>query len=81
MASDLHVPCFMICSKGTPRLKAQEAPARLNAWKVRGGEILSAIEIFLRCLRATESVRGTCFEGVGSMNNGSFGLATIIWVI
>ena len=26
MASNLHVPCFIMCSSGTPFWKAQEAP-------------------------------------------------------
>ena len=59
MASDLQVPCFIICSSGTPCLKAQDAPARLIAWNVRGGEIFNAMETFFKCFRATESVRET----------------------
>ena len=58
MESERQVPCLIICSRGTPWEKAQEAPALLKAWKV-SVEILSASEAFFKCLRATESVRGT----------------------
>ena len=59
MASDFQVPCFMICSSGTPWLKAQEAPALLKSWNVSDGYICNAAHSFLRCLRAMESVSGT----------------------
>ena len=58
MASDFQVPCLIMCSSGTPWVKGQEAPALLNAWNVNEGDICRALHAFLRCLRATESVRG-----------------------
>ena len=48
MASDFHVPCRIICSRGAPWLKALEAPPVLNAWNVNVGEMLRAIEELFR---------------------------------
>ena len=81
MASDFHVPCFIICSRGTPWLNAQEAPALLKAWKVKEGESCRAKEAFLKCFLATESVSGMHLLFLHSMNNGSLFKAGIMWAI
>ena len=33
--SERQVPCFIMCSNGTPLWKAQEAPALRKSWNVR----------------------------------------------
>ena len=71
MESERQVPCLIICSGGTPWEISQEAPALLKAWKVSAGEILSASEAFFKCLRATESVRGTKPLFFGTRKSGS----------
>ena len=81
MASDFQVPCLMMCSNGTPCLKAQEAPALLNAWNVKEGNNFKALDVFLRCLRACESVSGTRPLAVWIVNNGSLASAGISSII
>ena len=81
MASDFHVPCFLMNSRGTPLWKAHEAPAFRKAWNVSGGVILRAADIAFRCFLATESVSGAkpCLRGI--MNKGSLCSAGKAWII
>ena len=58
-ASDFQVPCFIMCSRGTPWEKAQAAPPLQKSWNVRTLLKERALEMSFRCLRATESVNGT----------------------
>ena len=71
IASDFHVPCFLINSSGTPFWKAQEAPAILKAWNVKGGEMLRTSDTDLRCFRAMESVKGMLYVFLDSIKRGS----------
>ena len=71
IASDFHVPCFLINSSGTLFWIAQEAPALLKAWNVKGGEMLRILDTDLRCFRAMESVKGIWYVFLVNMNRGS----------
>ena len=72
IASDFHVPCFLMNHSGTPFWNAQEAPALLKAWNVKGGEILRICDTDFRCFRAMESVKGMWYVFLGNMKRGSF---------
>ena len=54
-ASDFQVPCFIMCSSGTPSWKAHLALQK--SLNVRGVVRFNNLEIFFKCFLATESVR------------------------